>query len=86
MQDYFLHAYSLARKALLFQNGKRSENVFFDHVDDQIEMGDDDSRHAILIIQVVVEFLQVSLSIIFFFDLFGVILEIEVVGAELQFL
>lgn len=49
-------------------------------------MGDDDSRHAILIIQVVVEFLQVSLSIIFFFDLFGVILEIEVVGAELQFL
>lgn len=49
-------------------------------------MGDDDCRHAVLIIEVVVELLEVSLSVVLLLDLLGFVVEVERVGASLQLL
>ena len=49
-------------------------------------MRDDDCGHAILIIKIVIEFLEIGLPIVFLFDLFGIVIEVEGVGAGLQFL
>jgi len=48
-------------------------------------MGDDDSTHAILVIEVIIEFLEVCLSIIFLFHLFCFIIEVKWVGTGLKF-
>ena len=40
-------------------------------------MGDDHCRHAILVIEVVVELLQVGLPVVLLLYLFGVVVEIE---------
>ena len=49
-------------------------------------MGDDDCRHAVLIIEVVVELLEVGLSVVLLLDLLGFVVEVERVGASLQLL
>lgn len=49
-------------------------------------MRNDDSRHAVLIVEVIIELLQVGLSIALLLDLLGVIIKIERVGASLQLL
>lgn len=49
-------------------------------------MRDDDCGHAILIIKIVIEFLEIGLPIVFLFDLFGIVIEVQGVGAGLQFL
>lgn len=38
---YFLHTDSFSGEPLLLEDGERPENVLFDHVDDEIEVGDD---------------------------------------------
>ncbi len=49
-------------------------------------MRDDDGGHAILVIEVIVEFLEVGLAIVLFLDLFGFVVKIEVGEAHLQLL
>lgn len=71
---------------MLLQDRQRPEDVLFNHVDDQIEMRDDDRRHAVLIIEVIVELLQEGLAIALLFDLLGVVIEVQGVGASLQLL
>lgn len=71
---------------MFLEDGQGSENVLFDHVDDQIEMRNDDSGHAILIIEVVIKFLEIGLPIIFLFYLLGIIVEVERVRTSLQLL
>lgn len=49
-------------------------------------MRNDDSGHAILIIEVIVELLEVGLPVIFLFYLFGIIVEVERIRTSLQLL
>lgn len=49
-------------------------------------MRDDDRRHAVLVVEVVVELLQVGLSIALLFHLLGVVIVVHGVGASLQLL
>ena len=51
------HADTFPRKPCLLEDGKRPEYVLFDHVDNQIQMGDNDGGHAALVGQVVIELL-----------------------------
>ena len=51
------HADTFPRKPCLLEDGKRPEDVLFDHVDNQIQMGDNDGGHAALVGQVVIELL-----------------------------
>lgn len=39
---YFFHADAFSGESLFLEDGEGSEDVLFDHVDDQIEVGDDD--------------------------------------------
>lgn len=76
-QLFLLHSDSLSRKSGLFQNGKRPEDVLFDHLDDEIQMGNNYVGHTILVGKVVIELLKVGLPIGFFFDLLGIVVEVE---------
>jgi hypothetical protein len=49
-------------------------------------MRNDDCGHAVLIIQIVIELLQVGLAIIFLLDLLPILVEVQGVGASLQLL
>lgn len=49
-------------------------------------MRDDDGGHAVLVIEVVVELLQVGLAIVLLLDLLGLVVEIEGGRAHLQLL
>ena len=49
-------------------------------------MGDDHCRHAVLIIEKIIKLLKVTLPVIFFFDLFGLVVEIQRVRASLELL
>lgn len=49
-------------------------------------MGNDDSRHAVLIVEVIIKLLQVGLAVVLFLDLLGVVIVIHGVGACLQLL
>jgi hypothetical protein len=71
---------------LLLEDWERPEDVLFDHVDDQVEVGNDDGGHAILVIEVVIEFLEVGLAIVLLLDLLGLVVEIEWGRANLQLL
>ena len=71
---------------MLLEDGQRPEDVLLDHVDDEIEVRDDDCGHAVLVVEVVVELLQEGLPIALFFDLLGVVIEVQGVGASLQLL
>jgi hypothetical protein len=66
---YFFHADTFSRQACLFQDGERSEDVLLDHVNDKVEMGNDDGRHASGIGQQVIELLQVTLSVCLLLDM-----------------
>ncbi len=71
---------------MLLEDWERPEDVLFDHVDDQVEVGNDDGGHAILVIEVVIEFLEVGLAIVLLLDLLGLVVEIEWGRANLQLL
>lgn len=74
---FFLHANALAGEPGLLENRQGPEDVLFDHVDHEIQMGDDDRGHAVLVSQIVIELLQVGLAIALLFDLLGVVIEIQ---------
>ena len=56
--------YSFWWRRSLLQNGQWSENVLFDHLYDQFEVGQNDRIEAILIIDQLGEFLQVDQSFV----------------------
>lgn len=70
----------------LFENWEWSENIFFDHFNNQIEMGDDKGREIVGLVQYFLQFSQVLKSFIFFLDMFIFIIEIVLIRAELDFL
>ena len=86
VQMYLFHPYSLSGQSLFLEDGKWPEDILFDHVDDKIEMGYDDGGHAVLVIEIVIEFLQVGLPVVLLFDLLGVIVVVHGIGARLQLL
>ena len=71
---------------MLLENRQRPEDVFLNHVNDKVEMRNDYCRHTVLIIKIIIELLQVSLSVILFFHLLRIIIEIQLIGACLQLL
>ena len=86
-QCFFLvHAHTFSWETLLLEDRQGAEDVFLDHVDNQVEVGDDHSRHTVLVVEVIIELLEVGLAIILLLHLFGVILEIEGIRAELELL
>ena len=72
-----IHSDTLPRQALLLEDGQRAKDVLLDHVDDQVEMRNDDRRHAILVIEVIIELLKVGLPVIFLLDLLAVVIEVQ---------
>lgn len=83
---FLLHVHALPGKTLLLENGEGSEDVLLNHVDDQVQMRNDDCGHAVLIIEVVIELLQVGLTVSLFLHLLGVVIIVHWVGACLQLL
>ena len=77
IKAYFFHADTFSRQTCLFQDGEWSEDVLLDHVNDKVEMGNDDGRHASGIGQQVIELLQVTLPICLLLDMFGVIVQVQ---------
>ena len=73
----FLHSHTLAWKASLLEDGKRPEDVLLDHVDDQVQVGDNDRGHAVLIGQVIIEFLKVSLPVTLLPRLLALVVEVQ---------
>lgn len=49
-------------------------------------MGNDDSGHAVLVVEVIIELLQVGLAVVLLLDLLGVVIVIHGVGTGLQLL
>lgn len=70
----------------LFENWEWSENIFFDHFDNQIKMGDDKGREIVGLIQYFLQLSQVLESFIFFLEMFIFVIEIVLIRAELDFL
>ena len=79
------HSHTLSRQTCFLKHRQWPEDIFLDHVNNQIQVRYDDCGHAVLISQVIVKFLQISLSIAFLPNMFAVIIEIEWCGAVLQF-
>jgi hypothetical protein len=46
-------------------------------------MGNDNCVHAILVIEIIIKLLEISLSIAFFLDLLGLVVEVKRGGADL---
>lgn len=82
---FFFHADSFSRKSRLLEDGQGPENIFFDHVNDQIEMGNDDCGHAGGVSKEVVELLEVALSVSFLLDVLRVVVEVKGRRTGLEF-
>lgn len=83
--EYFFHADSFSRKSRLLEDGQGPENIFFDHVNDQIEMRNDDCGHAGGVSKEVVELLEVALSVSFLLDVLRVVVEVKGRRTGLEF-
>lgn len=83
MNIYLFHANALSGESLFLEDGQGAEDVLFYHVDDQVEVWDDDRGHAVLVIEVVIELLQVSLPVVLLLDLLHVVVVVHWVRASL---
>ena len=70
----------------LLQNRERSENVFFNHFHDEVEMGDDQRGDAVLLVKQLSEFLEIVNLLFFFFIMLLLVVVIILVATELELL
>lgn len=77
MQRYFFHTDAFSREAGFLQNGQWTENVLFDHIDDQVQMWNDHCGHAGGISKQVVKLLEVPLTINLLLDMLGVVIQVQ---------
>ncbi len=72
--DYLFHTNTFSRETCLFQYWQWSKNILLDHVNDKVQMRDNDCGHACRISQKVIELLKVALSVSFLFYMFSVVI------------